>query len=106
MSPGMAKPPNLNNPLAQAAALGLAEKILMCIASKTVWERAGITGPTVIAMMVKELIEHDAGFPPPWTASSTPINADRPGDLTVQSFEPRIVCNATLSYVAEQRPTS
>jgi hypothetical protein len=58
----MAKPPKLDDPQAQAAALGLAEKLLMfSIASRTEWERAGITSTTVIAMMVKELIEHDAG---------------------------------------------
>jgi hypothetical protein len=58
----MAKPPKLDDPQAQAAALGLAEKLLMfSIASRTEWERAGITSTTVIAMMVKKLIEHDAG---------------------------------------------
>jgi hypothetical protein len=57
----MAKPHTPDDPQAQAAALSLAEKILIfCIASKTEWERAGITGTTIIAMMVKELIEHDA----------------------------------------------
>jgi hypothetical protein len=57
----MAKPPMLDDPQAQAMTLSLAEKILMlCIAGRTEWERAGITGTTVIAMMVKELIEHDA----------------------------------------------
>jgi hypothetical protein len=58
----MARPPKLDDPVAQATALGLAEKLLMfSIASRTEWERAGITSTTVIAMMVKELIEHDAG---------------------------------------------
>jgi hypothetical protein len=58
----MAKPPMLDDPQAQAASLPLAEKILMfSIASHTAWEQAGITGTTVIAMMVKQLIEHDAG---------------------------------------------
>jgi hypothetical protein len=43
----MAKPPKLDDPQAQAAALGLAEKLLMIsIASRTEWERAGITGTT------------------------------------------------------------
>jgi hypothetical protein len=51
----MAKPPMLDDPQAQTASLPLAEKILMfSIASHTAWEQAGITGTTVIAMMVKQ----------------------------------------------------
>jgi hypothetical protein len=41
--------------------LRIPERILLfCIASKTEWERAGITGATVTAMVIKGLIERDA----------------------------------------------
>jgi hypothetical protein len=33
---------------------------LFCVASDTEWERAGITGATVTAMIVRGLIERDA----------------------------------------------
>jgi hypothetical protein len=52
----MAKP-KLDSPAVQAEALGIPERFLLfCIASKTEWERAGITGPTVTAMVIKGLI--------------------------------------------------
>jgi len=35
--------------------------LLFCAASGTDWEHAGITGATVTAMIVKSLIERDAG---------------------------------------------
>jgi hypothetical protein len=35
--------------------------LLFCIASETDWQRAGITGDTVTTMLVKGLIERDAG---------------------------------------------
>jgi hypothetical protein len=57
----MAKPPKLDDPVAQAAALNIPERLLLfCIASKTEWARAGITGATATAMVVRGLIERDA----------------------------------------------
>jgi hypothetical protein len=57
----MAKPPKLDDPQAQAAALSIPERILLfCIASHTEWERAGIAGYVVTAMVIKGLIERDA----------------------------------------------
>ena len=45
----------------QAAALSVPERVLLfCVASKTEWVRAGVTGGTVIAMTVKGLVERDA----------------------------------------------
>jgi hypothetical protein len=35
--------------------------LLFCVASGTEWQRAGITGTTVTAMIVSGLIERDAG---------------------------------------------
>jgi len=44
-----------------AEALSVPERILLfCVTSKTEWERAGITGATVTAMVVKGLIQRDA----------------------------------------------
>jgi len=43
-------------------ALTIPERILLfCVASGTDWEHAGITGATVTAMVVRGLIERDAG---------------------------------------------
>jgi hypothetical protein len=43
---------------------GIPERVLLfCVASDTEWERAGITGATVTAMIVRGLIERDAGEP-------------------------------------------
>jgi hypothetical protein len=57
----MAKPPKLDDPQEQAAALGIPERILLfCIASHTEWQRAGITGATATAMVVRGLIVRDA----------------------------------------------
>jgi hypothetical protein len=51
----MAKP--LDDPQAQAAMLRIPERLLLfCVASKTEWERAGITGAEVTAMVIKGLI--------------------------------------------------
>ncbi len=56
----MAKPPKPDSPAVQAAALSIPERILLfCIASKTEWERAGITGATVTTMVIKVLIQRD-----------------------------------------------
>jgi hypothetical protein len=53
--------PKADSPKAQAAALWIPERLLLfCIASKTEWERAGIAGSTVTAMVVKGLIERNA----------------------------------------------
>ena len=53
--------PNPHSLAAQAEALSIPERFLLfCIASKTEWERAGITGATVTAMVIKGLIERDA----------------------------------------------
>ena len=35
--------------------------LLFCVASGTDWQRAGVTGETVTAMIVKGLVERDAG---------------------------------------------
>jgi hypothetical protein len=35
--------------------------LLFCVASRTEWARAGVTGATATAMVVKGLIERDAG---------------------------------------------
>jgi hypothetical protein len=54
--------PKADSPKAQAAAaLRIPERLLpFCIASHTEWERAGIAGATVTAMVVKGLIERNA----------------------------------------------
>jgi hypothetical protein len=52
-----AKPDNL---AAQAQSLGVSERILLfCVASGTDWERAGITGVMVTAMVIKGLIARE-----------------------------------------------
>jgi hypothetical protein len=49
-----------DSPESLAAALSIPERILLfCVASATDWERAGITGATVTAMLVRGLIERD-----------------------------------------------
>jgi hypothetical protein len=53
--------PKADSPAAQARALGISERLLLfCVASKTEWERAGITGATVTTMVITGLIRHDA----------------------------------------------
>ena len=53
----MAKPPKLDDPQVQAATLRLHERLLLfCVASHTEWERAGITGAEVTAMVIRGLI--------------------------------------------------
>ena len=55
----MAKQPK---PEAIAADLTVRERVLLfCAASNTDWEHAGIPGETVTGMVVKGLIERDAG---------------------------------------------
>jgi hypothetical protein len=45
-----------------AAELSVPERVLLfCVASGTEWARAGVTGATATAMMVKGLIERDSG---------------------------------------------
>jgi hypothetical protein len=49
-------------PDAVAAGLSVRERVLLfCVASDTDWQRAGVTGETVTAMVVKGLIVRDAG---------------------------------------------
>jgi hypothetical protein len=44
-----------------AAELGVPERVLLfCIASGTEWARAGVTGSTATAMVVRGLVERDA----------------------------------------------
>jgi hypothetical protein len=44
-----------------AAELGVPERVLLfCVASGTEWARAGVSGATATAMVVKGLIERDA----------------------------------------------
>jgi hypothetical protein len=51
-----------DSPEGLAIALSIPERILLfCVASATEWERAGITGATVTAMLVRGLIKRDAG---------------------------------------------
>jgi len=53
--------PKPDSPTAQARALSIPERLLLfCVASKTEWERAGITGAAVTTMVVKGLIQRDA----------------------------------------------
>jgi hypothetical protein len=55
----MAKP-KPDNPEAQAASLSIPERLLLfCVASRTDWERAGIAGAVITAMVIKGLIERD-----------------------------------------------
>jgi hypothetical protein len=45
-----------------APALTIPERLLLfCVASGTDWEHAGVTGATVTAMVVRGVIERDAG---------------------------------------------
>jgi hypothetical protein len=58
MSKRPAKPTAADAP----PALNIPERILLfCVASGTDWEHAHITGVTVTAMVVRGLIERDAG---------------------------------------------
>ena len=42
--------------------LSMPERILLfCVASGTEWDRAGVTGATVTVLVVRGLIERDAG---------------------------------------------
>jgi hypothetical protein len=44
-----------------AAELGVSERVLLfCVASGTEWARAGVTGATATAMVVRGLIERDS----------------------------------------------
>jgi hypothetical protein len=54
------KPPRKLEDVA-AAALSVPERMLLfCIASDMDWQKAGITGATITAMVVKGLIDQDA----------------------------------------------
>jgi hypothetical protein len=77
----MAKPPKLDDPVAQAAALNIPERLLLfCIASKTEWERAGIAGSTVTAMVVKGLIERNGAAEFALTKQGRAVLAALPGE--------------------------
>jgi hypothetical protein len=55
----MAKP-KPDSPAAQAQALSIPARLLLfCVASRTEWERAGITRATVTTTVVRGLIERD-----------------------------------------------
>jgi hypothetical protein len=55
----MAKP-NPDSPAAQAQALSIPARLLLfCVATRTNWERAGITRATVTTTVVRGLIERD-----------------------------------------------
>jgi hypothetical protein len=55
----MAKP-KPDSPGIQAAVLSTAERVLLfCVASKTEWQRAGITRATVTVMVIRGLIARD-----------------------------------------------
>jgi hypothetical protein len=55
----MAKP-KPDSPAAQAQALSIPPRLLLfCVASRTEWERAGITRATVTTTVVRGLIERD-----------------------------------------------
>jgi hypothetical protein len=55
----MAKP-KPDSPAAQAQALSIPARLLLfCVASRTGWERAGITRATVTTLVVRGLIERD-----------------------------------------------
>jgi hypothetical protein len=61
MSGVMSKRPVKARP-ESAPALTIPERILLfCVASVTDWEHAGIIGATVTTMVVRGLIERDAG---------------------------------------------
>ena len=52
--------PKPDSPAAQAQALSIPARLLLfCVASRTEWERAGITRATITTMVVRELIERD-----------------------------------------------
>jgi hypothetical protein len=52
--------PKPDSTVAQTEALSIPERILLfCVASGTDWERAGITGATLTAMMIKGLIARE-----------------------------------------------
>ena len=52
----------LRQPENVAASLSVPERLLLfCIASHTDWQQAGVTGRTVTGMMVRGLVERNAG---------------------------------------------
>jgi hypothetical protein len=56
----MSQRPRARDRTAPAADLSTAERVLLfCVASATEWERAGVTGATVTAMIVRGLVERD-----------------------------------------------
>jgi hypothetical protein len=60
----MAEPPRrpMKAASTMAGELAVSERVLLfCVASGTDWERAGITGPMVTAMIVRGLIQRSPG---------------------------------------------
>ena len=51
--------PKPDSPAAQAQALSIPARLLLCVGSRTDWERAGIPRATVTTMVVRGLIERD-----------------------------------------------
>jgi hypothetical protein len=57
----MSKRPAKAQPDNTAPTLSISERILLfCVASGTDWERAGVTGATITAMVIRDLIERDS----------------------------------------------
>jgi hypothetical protein len=77
----MAKPPKLDDPQAQAAALSVSERmLLLCVAGKTEWKRSGIMGATVTAMIVRGLIARDPAGTLRLTKEGRAVLAALPGE--------------------------
>ena len=52
--------PKPDSPAAQAQALSIPARLLLfCVASRTAWERAGITRATITTLVIRGLIERD-----------------------------------------------
>jgi hypothetical protein len=69
-----------------AAGLSVPERVLLfCIASGTDWQKAGVTGETVMVMVVKELVDRDAAQ----GADLVPMQIEAP---TISGWKPRGKC--------------
>jgi hypothetical protein len=68
-----------------------ARLLLFCVASRTGWERAGITRATVTTLVVRRLIERRAGGPP--TKGRGACGATRRG--RGRTFRPAAVTSAS-----------
>ena len=77
--------PTPDSPAAQAQALSIPARLLLfCVASRTEWERAGITRATVTTTVVRGLIERDVA-----------------GGLTITKQQGRAVLAALLKNEGE-----